>query len=175
MGHPKIVTENFKDVQEYFGLINCTVLPPRGLYHPVLPYRCNNKLVFPLCKTCAETKQQTSCQHTDSERAITGTYVSIELEKALEKGYRVIQLHEVWHFEKKSDTLFRQYIDTFLKLKQEASGWPSWITTEADKERYIREYFEKEGVQLAYNHVQANPGLRALAKLMLNRYVTPVI
>ena len=92
------------------------------------------------------------------------------MEKALEKGYKVLQLYEVWHFKNKSDQLFRQYIDTFLKLKQEASGWPSWIRNEADKDRYIQEYFEKEGVKLPYDHVQTNPGLRALAKLMLNRY-----
>ena len=87
----------------------------------------------------------------------------------MEKEYRMIEIQEVWHFEKKSDTLFKQYIDTFLKLKQENSGWPDWCLSEEDKQRYIQEYFEREGVQLAYEHVQKNPGLRSLAKLMLNR------
>jgi hypothetical protein len=27
-------------------LVRCTVLPPRNLYHPVLPYRCNGRLLF---------------------------------------------------------------------------------------------------------------------------------
>jgi hypothetical protein len=35
------------------GLIKCIVLPFKRLYHPVLPYRCNNKLLFCLCRTCA--------------------------------------------------------------------------------------------------------------------------
>jgi hypothetical protein len=28
------------------GLIKCSIVPPRNLYHPVLPYRSNNKLVL---------------------------------------------------------------------------------------------------------------------------------
>jgi hypothetical protein len=94
--HPRIITENFdEDISTYFGLIKCTVLPPRGLFHPVLPYRTQGKLMFPLCKTCADTCNQTPCTHSDKERAIQGTWFSVELEKALEKGYRILQMHEV--------------------------------------------------------------------------------
>ena len=50
IGHPRIITENFDDISAYFGLIKCTVLPPRGLFHPVLPYRTQGKLMFPLCR-----------------------------------------------------------------------------------------------------------------------------
>ena len=71
IGHPRIITENFdEDISNYFGLIKCTVLPPRGLFHPVLPYRTQGKLMFALCKTCADTCNQTPCTHTDHERAI---------------------------------------------------------------------------------------------------------
>jgi hypothetical protein len=35
------------------GLIKCSILPPRRLYHPVLPFKCNKKLLFSLCRTCA--------------------------------------------------------------------------------------------------------------------------
>ena len=95
-GHPKIITENFdQNVSNYFGLIKCTVVPPRALFHPVLPYRTQGKLMFALCKTCADTCNQTPCTHSDAERAIRGTWCTIELEKALEKGYRLLQIHEV--------------------------------------------------------------------------------
>ncbi|CAL1264770.1 unnamed protein product, partial [Larinioides sclopetarius] len=50
----------------------CKILPPRGLYLPVLPFRCNGKLMFPLCRTCAETLNQSSCHHSDEERNIIG-------------------------------------------------------------------------------------------------------
>jgi hypothetical protein len=42
--------------------------------------------------------------------------------------------------------------------------------SENDKWRYIRDYHEKEGILLDYNNIQNNPGLRALAKLMLNSF-----
>ena len=50
IGHPKIISENFQDLSAYFGLVKCIVLPPRGLSHPILPYRTQGKLMFPLCK-----------------------------------------------------------------------------------------------------------------------------
>ena len=103
--HPEVITENFdEDISNYFGLIKCTVLPPRGLFHPVLPHHGLNKLMFALCKTCADTGNQTQCTHSDAERAIQGTWCSVEVMKALEKGYRIVQMHEVWHFPQKSDT-----------------------------------------------------------------------
>jgi hypothetical protein len=50
--------------------------------------------------------------------------VTSELQKALELGYRLDQIYEVWHFPKSSHNLFASYINTFLKIKQEASGFP---------------------------------------------------
>ena len=54
------------------------------------------------------------------------------MKKALERGYEVIDIYEVWHFDNISrykpttmtGGLFTDYENTFLKLKQEASGWP---------------------------------------------------
>ena len=109
LGHPEIVTENFAPVEDYFGLVKCSVLPPRALYHPVLPYRTQGKLIFPLCRTCADTLQQTPCQHGDRERTLHGTWVT----------YQLLQIEEVWHFPQHTDRLFKGYIDTFLKIKQE--------------------------------------------------------
>ena len=57
-----------------------------------------------------------------------------------------------------------------MKLKQEASGWPSWCQTKEQKQSYIQTYHEKEGVKLDYKNIKKNPGMRALAKLMLNSF-----
>jgi hypothetical protein len=62
------------------------------------------------------------------------------------------------------------YVNTFLKMKQEASGWPEWCQSENDKWRYIRDYHEKEGILLDYNNIKNNHRLKALAKLMLNGF-----
>ena len=43
-----IITENFDEISTYCGLINCKVLPPRELFHPVLPCHTQGKLSFPV-------------------------------------------------------------------------------------------------------------------------------
>jgi hypothetical protein len=170
VGHPRIITENFEDISTYFGLIKCSVLPPRGLFHPVLPYRTQGKLMFPLCNSCADACDQTPCTHSDHERAIQGTWCSVELEKALEKGYRILQMHEVWHFPESSNGLFKEYVDTFLKIKQESSGYPKNCTTEEQRQQYVDEYLTVEGIQLDRSKIEHNPGMRTLSKLMLNSF-----
>ena len=171
VGHPEIITENFQDISNYFGFIKCKVLPPRGLLHPVLPYRTKNKLMAPLCKTCADQADPSNrnpCTHTDEERAIEGTWAHTEIMKAIEKGYEILRVHEVWHFPEHSSELFKGYVNTFLKIKQEASGYPEWCVTEEQKQAYIDDYYENEGIRLDPQKIKYNPGLRQLAKLMLN-------
>ncbi|CAC5392811.1 unnamed protein product [Mytilus coruscus] len=165
--HPEIITNNFEDLDKYFGLC-----------HAVLPYRCNGKLTFPLCRTCVETTNQGKCTHNDQERCITGTYATTEIMLAQEKGYRVLKVHEVWHFpnntqyDKKTNSggLFTDYVQMFLKFKQEASDFPPHCTSEEDKREYIRLYKENEGIDLDYDNIKVNPGLRSLAKLCLNSF-----
>ena len=124
--------------------------------------------MFSLCKTCTDTLNQNPCTHTDEERAILGTWCHVELMKAIEKGYEVLEIHEVWHWEETTDELFKPYVHTFLKLKQEASGYPKHCVTDEQKQQYIDEYYEHEGIRLDPNKIAYNPGLRWLAKLMLN-------
>ena len=55
LGHPDMIFQpGHTEIAQYFGIAQCTVLPPHNLYHPVLPLRQNNKLTFPLCRTCVE-------------------------------------------------------------------------------------------------------------------------
>ena len=78
------------------GLIKCSIVPPMKLYHPVLPYRSNNKL-FCLCWSCV-FKQNIAgkCKHLrDDERALTGTWVLEEVRLAVEKGYKILDIYEV--------------------------------------------------------------------------------
>ncbi|XP_039614013.1 uncharacterized protein LOC120532230 [Polypterus senegalus] len=60
IGHPTFVFEEFADLKHYFGLIKITMLAPRKLYFPVLPLRICGKLMFTLCRTCAETQTSTA-------------------------------------------------------------------------------------------------------------------
>ena len=108
------------------------------------------------------------CRHSEEERSFCGTFTTIEVLKAIEKGYKVLQIHEVWHFAETSSELFSEYINFFLRLKQESSGWPLWVQTSEDQAKYIDDYYKHEGVLLRKEKIEKNPGLRALAKLCLN-------
>ncbi|XP_071581363.1 uncharacterized protein [Temnothorax nylanderi] len=160
------------------GLIRCRVVPPRDLFHPVLPYRVRGKLLFALCRSCCETFSQAACTHDNpADREFEGTWVSVKLRKAVEKGYLVTKVSEIWQYKvarydpgTRQGGLFAEYINTFLKLKQEASGWPSDCHDDEAKERYLREYAETEGVVLDKNNIVRNPGLRSVAKLCLNSF-----
>ena len=129
IGHPEILTSAAlvsRSATEFFRMIMCEILPPSFLFQPVLPYRAQGKLMFTLCRSCAEKLQQTPCEQSEEQRALSGTWPSIKIAKACELGYRVVRLIEVWNFPETSSHLFKEYIGTFVKIKQEASGWPSW-------------------------------------------------
>ena len=166
-GHPTIIRENFEHISNYFGFIKCKVLAPANLYHPVLPVRAKGKLFFPLYKQCV-MDNSSECRHSEEERSFWGTFTTIEVEKALEKGYKILEIHEVWHFENTWNSLFSEYVNYFLRLKQESSGFPEWVRTLEDQERYIDEYNNHEGILLRKDKILKNPGLRAFAKLCLN-------
>lgn len=169
IGHPQIISNHFDRVENYFGFVKCTVLPPRGLFHPVLPYKCHNKLMFPLCRTCAEEQRQHSdCVHAERERQLSGTWVSFELEKAIEKGYQIVCIAEVWHLPNKTDTLFKPYVKTFLKFKQQASGYPKNVKTAEEQQKFVQDYYEREGIRLDPAKICVNKAIRSCNKLLLN-------
>ena len=114
-------------------------------------------------------ERSAQCNHTNEQRVLTATWCSPELHKAVALGYEIQYIYEVWHFEETCEGLFRDYVNTWLKIKQEASGWPSWVgDDETKRQQYLREYYEHEGIQLEYTKIEKNAGLRTLAKMMLN-------
>ena len=67
IGHPEIfvgqaecsqLVGSEKDISRVQGLIMCDILPPRNLYHGLLPLKMHRKLLFPLCRKCCEEKYQ---------------------------------------------------------------------------------------------------------------------
>ena len=176
--HPQIITENFPNLQDIFGLIYCRVLAPRKLYLPTLPIKLNDKLMFALCAKCASLKQQEKCEHTDEERSFEDVYTSEELKQAVIDGYKIQRIFEIWHFPQTSqynkviqnDGLFTSYINLFLKGKIEASGLPDNVKTEEEIDTYINEFFASEGIKIDKNNIQNNPGIRNVMKLLLNNF-----
>ena len=179
IGHPTILVNPMnQDIKDYYGIAKVDIMAPEKLLHPVLPVKHNQKLLFPLCLQCVKDQEKhpwyertNLCPHTDEERMITGTWCTPELLKAVEKGYKVLKIHEVWHFpeRQRKQGLFAPYVNTWLKHKTEASGWPSHCTTDEEKAEYVRQYKAHEGIELDPNRIAKNPGRKQVAKLMLNR------
>lgn len=100
------------------GVVKATVLPPQNLYHPVPPYRVINRLLFPLCRSCAEDPNDQECSHEEKKHYITGTWISDELNKAVNMGYKVVKIHEVWKYRTtqyngRDGGLFKEYMISF--------------------------------------------------------------
>jgi hypothetical protein len=168
VGHPEIILNNFdKSIDKYFGLIQCSVLAPQNIKHGVLPVHINGKLLFPLCRTCAETAQVEYCKHSESERMFYGVWVSEELKLAISEGYKISQIFCVHHFERKTKDLFSPYIQTFYKIKLAASGRPENETPEQLLE-FIEKTKEKEGICMCPEEFKFNAGLRSVGKLCCN-------
>ena len=68
-----------------------------------------------------------------------------------------------------SKRVFADYVNTWLKIKQESAGYPGWAQTE-QKQQYVRDYQAKEGITLDPLLVEKNPGRKATAKLILNSF-----
>ena len=43
--------------------------------------------------------------HNNEARALTGVWVTVEFNRALEAGYRVHEMVEVWQFDQKTDSV----------------------------------------------------------------------
>jgi hypothetical protein len=81
------------------------------------------------------------------------------MEKAIEKGYKIDTIYEVWHFENTSTDLWKGYIQKFLKIKLETSAFTCSET----------EYREKASrLEIELGELKENPGLRFISKICLN-------
>lgn len=63
----------------YLGIYHCRVSCPNDLYLPVLPLRHNGKLCFPT-------------------GVFSGTWTSIELQKAISKGYQILEVYSYIYY-----------------------------------------------------------------------------
>jgi len=89
---------------------------------------------------------------------------------ALDKGYRILKICEVYEYqvtqynpETEERGLFVDYINTFLKLKAEASGYPGWFQSPEDEERYVESFWMSEGVRLEKEAMRYSAAKRGLA------------
>ena len=101
--------------------------------------------MFPLCPSCSDIQNKNECKCSDKDGVLHGTYCTPELIKAKEMEYKILRIYEVYHWSEtaqydpasKSGGLFSNYMNMFLKIKQQASGLPSDI----DRDQYIHDVF----------------------------------
>ena len=142
VGKPELInrqdiTQPFQ-ISNYFGVISCEVQPPAQLHVPVLPYKNKSgKLTFPLCRECADMLLLKCTHYGEKCRNLFGAWTTVELKLALEEGYKIIDVFQIYHFSEKSNTLFKGFILEMLRGKMESSGYPKDVTTAADKNQYL--------------------------------------
>lgn len=173
-GHPLIYTQDFHyEKDAYFGLMKCDLVAPQDIFQPVIliriPLKKNgHKLMFTLCAQCAKEQNLNKCKHTEEQRMLRGTWATPEIYYSVEKGYKIVKIHEMWHYPDRVNGLFKSYIDAFFKIKQQSLDFPAWCTTEELKNQNIANYKEREGIELDYDKIKKNPSACAGAKLELN-------
>ena len=73
----------------------------------------------------------------------------------MEKDYRILEIYEFYEHqvtqynpEAGKGGNFVDYINTFLKLKAEASGYPGRVHSPEDEERYVESFWTSEGIRM---------------------------
>ena len=91
--------------------------------------------MFVLCEKCAKTENQSICNHSVGDRSLSSTWVSVELQKAVQIGYTLLKVYEVWQYDAITkydsrtcdDGLFEQYMNTYMKIKKHLGTFLSVI------------------------------------------------
>jgi len=94
---------------------------------------------------------------------------------ALEKGYKILDIYEVYEYQVRQynpetslGVLFVEYINTFLELKAEVSGYPGCVRIPDVEERYVETFRNNEGRILDKESIKSNNAKPGLAKFFLN-------
>ena len=155
MRHPDLIQLNpdrFLNLKETFGLVKAKVLPPNNIPIAVLPFRNDKekKVLYTLCRSCALDLNPYPCFHTEKERCWVGTYTNFELAMAVEHGYSILSIYEIWVWDKKSQSknIFVDYLKTFFKLKIASEGFPSNCDTETKRDIYLKQINDQNELSL---------------------------
>lgn len=92
-------------------------------------------------------------------------YFGEELIRAINDGCKVTKIHKLLKF-KKTNNLFKDFVSTFLEVKVNASGMPKFWNNLSKRKIFIDYHYKEFG--FAPSPGPKNPGLRAIAKLILN-------
>ncbi|EGT56180.1 hypothetical protein CAEBREN_06213 [Caenorhabditis brenneri] len=175
-GNPEVITGSHLPPAnmplQYRGIVFCDCLPAKDAEIGYLPMRSNQKLMFPLCRSCAEDPNVWGrCTHYKvSERYLTGVWTTDELNKAVSRGYKVLKYHEIWNWPKTEwieGGFFAKYIKPLLAIKYQSSGWPRPDMGEDEKKKYVAEINEKDWVHVEVAWMQNTAAMMTLSHIFL--------
>lgn len=144
----------------YFGYVRIKIRPPNTDRIGLLPQRDKQtqRLTFPV-------------------HPMEGCWFTEEVYLAVENGYVIEQLYEVYHWAgvQRSDQYLRGYVGFFLQMKQESEGWKKLGAscddpTPEEQERIADQLYVLNGnlARIRPEKVTIDPVMRSLAKLFLN-------
>ena len=179
VGHPEIFTHPAdENIAHYFGIAKVELLAPVNLYHPVFPVRANGKLTFHLCSQCVKEELEKPwleksevCSRTKEERAMIGTWCTPGLHKAVEQGYEILKIYEVWHFpeNQRKEGLFGEYVNKWLKNKTRSNRMAKRLCNSGTESNIRYRVLQPWRCTAGSNKNWENSGRKQVAKLMLDR------
>jgi ribosomal protein L37AE/L43A len=135
-------------LKSFFGFICCDIDEiPKDLYHPVLVSFDKEKN-----KMMADLKPKRE-QY----------YVSFELQKALEMGYKVGKVYRIDEYQR-SKSPWKNFMRDHIKLKIENSSPPK----EMELKDYCEIYLQRFGIQLNSENIQERPAAKMIYKILIN-------
>jgi len=153
------------DFSDSDGIIKCKFLPSNKLYHPVL--QLVSKVIFPSVVLVLPPRNK-SIVHTLVRKYV---YFVHDARKSVDIGFGLVHVFEFWenevtcfHKDTNSGGVYAEYVNAFLKLKQESSGYPFWVQCGEEKYRYIEDYRRADGIALDKPLSSKNSGQQTLAK-----------
>jgi hypothetical protein len=150
IGDGRYVRTSAQDIAsgKFFGVVVCDVVPPPPgqLKLPALPHIHEGNLML----DCTPKK--------------AATCMSVELKKALEKGYKITKRYSALQYNRSSQ-LFIGYVRHFIKMKIENTKKDT--QQECDK---INHDMKNQGLDIAITpeNTSENSGKRMMAKICLN-------
>ena len=81
--------------------------------------------MFCLCRTCCTNGnvQKKPCSHIDKQRSWIDVYTPIDIERAIDVGYTILEYKEIWHYPKGGKKIFRDCILNIVKEKLNVLGF----------------------------------------------------
>ena len=103
----------------------------RGI--PFLPFRLESgKSIAMGCRDCAISQRRDFCECNDNKRAWLDVYSLEEIEIALDYGYEIVQIFEIYYW-LKGDYLFTDFMKLLASIRLKATPVPSEWESQVEK------------------------------------------